>query len=423
MDNARNSASQPTGEAVPRQRRVKIVDRPVRLTIGFMLRWRPQKITRIFRDELVPELGFQIEPDCSSTWILLAPGPYLYQLLADGSAVSPMRARTLARRLLGIDDNGLLGIDDNGRSNPRLLFKDFAEEYRQRHVPTLKPSSQKSHKVQVRKLIKAFGRRRIASISRVDVIRWFSKYSTRYPGGANRALEELRAMFNRAKDWSRLPADHANPCVRSRKNKKRKVGKIISDEGLEQLGAATDAAIQRRAVDAANYVGLLAYTGCGPGEIRTLEWSHISDARIHLPDSKVGARKVPLGDPAAEILRRRKKSARSRYGIPAPFNAGKPLSEFAGARYWKRLKADTQLSADTRLYDLRHTFASSSVISGESMTMTGALLGHRKPSTTAIYTHLLDKDLLAASERISGIVAAWLGCDTEAFYEAKPLPG
>lgn len=405
------STNLPTTEhgPAPSLRYGRILGTAVRLTAAYAQQRRPEKFSFTIRDALMPELGLRIDPGGARFWILLAPGMHQYHQLADAAVVLPERARTLARQVLG--------LNDNCPPNPRLLFKTFADEYHTRRVPLLKPSSQKSHEVQARKLIKAFGRRRIASISRVDVARWFGKYSTRYPGGANRALEELRAMFNRAKDWGRLPADYANPCVRIRKNKKRKIGKIISDEGLEQLGAAMDAAIKRRAVDEADYVGLLAYTGCRPGEIRTLEWSHVSDERMHLPDSKVGARKVALGDPAAEILRRRKQSARSRYVIPAPFNADKPLPEFTGAKYWKRLKADTQLSADTRLYDLRHTFASSSVISGESMTMTGALLGHRKPSTTAIYTHLLDKDLLAASERISGIIAAWLGCDTAAFYD------
>jgi len=43
---------------------------------------------------------------------------------------------------------------------------------------------------------------------------------------------------------------------------------------------------------------------------------------------------------------------------------------------------------DVRIHDLRHSFASRALALGESLTMIGKLLGHRKVQTTARYAHL-----------------------------------
>ena len=43
---------------------------------------------------------------------------------------------------------------------------------------------------------------------------------------------------------------------------------------------------------------------------------------------------------------------------------------------------------DVRIHDLRHTFASTAVASGQGLPMIGKLLGHTQVQTTARYAHL-----------------------------------
>lgn len=52
---------------------------------------------------------------------------------------------------------------------------------------------------------------------------------------------------------------------------------------------------------------------------------------------------------------------------------------------------------DTRMHDLRHTFASHAVRGAETTPMIGRLLGHSSLATTARYTHLNDQCLLQAA--------------------------
>jgi site-specific recombinase XerD len=58
-----------------------------------------------------------------------------------------------------------------------------------------------------------------------------------------------------------------------------------------------------------------------------------------------------------------------------------------------------------RVHDLRHTYASVLVSSGQSLPIIGALLGHTQPATTARYAHLFDDPLRQATERVGAVVS------------------
>ena len=45
-------------------------------------------------------------------------------------------------------------------------------------------------------------------------------------------------------------------------------------------------------------------------------------------------------------------------------------------------------------------------MSGENLPLVGKLLGHRRHETTAEYAHLSDRHLIAAAEKVGGIIAA-----------------
>src|SRR5262249_18962119 len=67
----------------------------------------------------------------------------------------------------------------------------------------------------------------------------------------------------------------------------------------------------------------------------------------------------------------------------------------------KRKKFLTIWKPSVRIHDLRHTFASHLVSSGESLHIVGKLLGHTLPQTTARYAHLADRALRDAANKFS----------------------
>jgi integrase len=62
-----------------------------------------------------------------------------------------------------------------------------------------------------------------------------------------------------------------------------------------------------------------------------------------------------------------------------------------------------------RIHDLRHSFASSALGSGETLPIIGKLLGHTQVQTTARYAHLANNPLQNAADRISAKIARAMG--------------
>jgi integrase len=82
-------------------------------------------------------------------------------------------------------------------------------------------------------------------------------------------------------------------------------------------------------------------------------------------------------------------------GAPHRFDIKKP---------WAKLCRDANLK-NARVHDLRHTYASMLVSSGETLPIIGRLLGHTQPATTARYAHLMDDPLRKATERVGAMVS------------------
>lgn len=75
--------------------------------------------------------------------------------------------------------------------------------------------------------------------------------------------------------------------------------------------------------------------------------------------------------------------------------------------FWQRVRARAGLK-DVRIHDLRHTFASAAVASGQGLPMIGKLLGHTQVQTTARYAHLAADPVKAAAEQVASNIATFL---------------
>jgi integrase len=76
-------------------------------------------------------------------------------------------------------------------------------------------------------------------------------------------------------------------------------------------------------------------------------------------------------------------------------------------RVWQRVRVKAMLD-NVRLHDLRHTFASWSVMDGVPLYVTGQLLGHKNASTTERYSHVANDPIQAAADKVSAKLAAAL---------------
>ncbi|GHF22105.1 hypothetical protein GCM10017044_15260 [Kordiimonas sediminis] len=119
-----------------------------------------------------------------------------------------------------------------------------------------------------------------------------------------------------------------------------------------------------------------------------------------MPDSKTGAKKVFVGQPALDVLATIERLEGNPYVICGS-KEGQYLTDFQ--KPWRRIREKAGLDK-VRIHDLRHTYASVAVNSKESLQMTGKLLGHSNTTTTERYAHLADDPAHQAADRVSGLI-------------------
>ena len=147
-------------------------------------------------------------------------------------------------------------------------------------------------------------------------------------------------------------------------------------------------------------------SGSRAGEVLRAEWPHFDLERgvwtkpsHHTKQQKI--EHVPLNRAALGILIDMKDRSRSAYLFPGQHGPRVTLRrpwvqvlKAAGlAQAYKKQGRRRELIRYRpliRMHDLRHTFASHLVSSGESLHKVGKLLGHTSPRTTARHAHLDD---------------------------------
>ena len=222
---------------------------------------------------------------------------------------------------------------------------------------------------------------------------------------ANMAVGALSSMYKLACEWGLVPDGVPNPCRSIVKYPGRKRERFLTDEEFIRLGEVLDEVEERggASAPAVAAIGLLALTGCRRNEILTLRWEDVAldENELRLPDTKTGARAVPLPPPAVELLAGLPREPGNPWVIPGR-KPGTRLRNLDDA--WRAVRARAGLEG-VRIHDLRHSYASRALALGESLTMIGRLLGHRQIETTARYAHLARDSAQEAAERVAASIA------------------
>jgi integrase len=214
-------------------------------------------------------------------------------------------------------------------------------------------------------------------------------------------------MFKLAEMWGLRP-DGSNPRKHIKKYPEEKRERFLSPAELKRVGEVLHEMEQEGIELSASIaaVRLLMLTGCRLGEIMNLKWDYvdISGKALRLPDSKTGAKVVHLGQPAVEVLAKIERVDGNPWVIVGTL-PGSRLSDLQP--FWQRVRARAGLK-DVRIHDLRHTFASTAVASGQGLPMIGKLLGHTQVQTTARYAHLAADPIRDAADQVVSNIAGSL---------------
>jgi integrase len=321
-------------------------------------------------------------------------------------------------------------------------FAEFADAYFKNVATRLAPRSIEEDQRRLRlHLLPVFGKRKLASITRADIIRLHQRLAekketvckpknseTAYrrvgggPTNANRCLALLSAIFAYAE---RLEVIQANPVRNVAPLKEHARERYLTPDELARLAdALNDAQANGTASPwAVGAIKLLMFTGCRRDEILTLQWAFIdAEGRcLRLPESKTGAKVVYLNAPALEILTdlAKLREADNPYVI---------VGHIAGARLvnltkpWYRILKVAGLEG-LRLHDLRHVYAGMGAALGLGLPVVGKLLGHTQAQTTQRYANLVPDPVAAAAERIGEALLEAMDKGRARVVDLNAMPG
>jgi len=351
-----------------------------------------------------------------------------------GAPWTPEEARKEALRLLGEVVQGRDPGAVRAADRKAATIEELCDLYLAEGVATKKPSTIRNDRSRIERHIKPLlGHRKIREVSRGDVERFQRDVAagrtavdrktgyrgrsivTGGTGAARLSMILLSAIFSFAIQRA-LRTD--NPCAGVRRYKAGHSERFLSPAEQVRLGEAL--AVAERAGTNPNAIAVirvLALTGARVGEILSLKWQEVDFERtcLRLSDSKTGAKIIPLGAAAMQVIAAQDR----REGTDNVFPGAHGGSLGSIGKVWRQVRGAAGL-AEVRLHDLRHSFASNIVNSGGSLPVIGALLGHRSTQTTARYAHLADDPLRAVADRTAAQIAAAMRGSAEA-DEVVPL--
>lgn len=359
-------------------------------------------------DSLVPGLILLVLPTGQRTYYLRHRVDGRQRELRLGTPVelTPDQARGLAREALARVRAGGDPVEERRQRRDAPTIEALAARHLQAHA-SRKRSGRNDEILWRRHLLPAFGRMKVAALSRERVREWHAAHTK--PATANRALEVLGVAMGLAEEWGWRPVN-SNPARGVKAHPERQRRRYLTADELVRLRAALQRweeagplAIRWRF---AQLVRLLLLTGARLREVMCAEWSWIDWQRsvllVPAERGKTGAAEVQLSERAVTILRELLEAeAAMGGGCRAVIAGADRTGPLVGYRkLWLALCQEAGIEG-LRIHDLRHSFASYALSGGQTLGVVGQLLGHRSTQTTSRYAHLITETAQAAVARVS----------------------
>jgi integrase len=221
---------------------------------------------------------------------------------------------------------------------------------------------------------------------------------------ANRVVELLSAMFNRAKLPN--PADGIEPFPETKRIR------WLTGEEIKRFFAALDA----EHVDSRDLFMLSLWTGARRANVCGMRWADmdLASALWTVPGEKSKSGEplvIPITTAALEVLQLRRAALvdaatgglLSEWVFPGGSKAGH-VTQFAKDR-WEVIRKRAGLE-DVRIHDLRRSLGSWMVNTGASIAIIGAALGHKDAKPTEVYARLSVAPVRDAMETAQAAILA-----------------
>lgn len=293
-----------------------------------------------------------------------------------------------------------------------MTLDELFQQYLEQHAKLHNKAWQYNHDQYQRHLVK-WRNYKLSQITNTDIRRLHATLGCNNGHHtANRILELLHAMFNKAIEWG---WEKANPAHGIKKFREKSRERFIQADELPRFFQALMAEPNETARD---YILLSLLTGARKSNVLAMRWEEINfkQATWTIPETKNGdAHTVPLVDVALAILQLRyNKNNQCVWVFPG---SGKTGHLVEPKKAWKRILAAANIK-DLRLHDLRRSLGSWQANTGASLPIIGKTLAHKNIATTAIYARLNIDPVREAMDKATQAMLQAAQTDSESSFTA-----
>jgi len=275
------------------------------------------------------------------------------------------------------------------------------DEYMERHLK----KSRKTWKVLEDNFNRYFGHwknHRLSAITRVDVEKLHHSIGqSRGRYAANRALDLLRAMFNKGIRWQLHKGD--NPAVGISEFTEQPRDRVLQPEEVERFFRAIDEEVDP---DFKDFITLCLLTGQRKSNVLSMRWCDIDFKGHHwnIPGEEMKNNQsltLALSQSEIDLLKSRKKPNRKEFVFPGDGRTGHYVEP---KRAWARLLKRAGI-ADLHIHDLRRSLASFMANSGADVSLIKSALNHKDIKTTlSVYVRTARSAELSAREKAHNLM-------------------
>jgi integrase len=268
------------------------------------------------------------------------------------------------------------------------MFENYFERFSKKNKKTWKYDD-----TTVRKLLSPLFTRKAMSFTKHDMQRFHDKI-TEENGKiqANRLLAITSSIFNKNIDWG---WNGENPCKGIQKHREKARNRFIQGEEFGRLFIALK---EETNITIRDYILISLLTAARRSNVVSMRWQDISfeHEMWRIAETKNGdSQNVELTPIVIKILKRRlqAKDKDNIWVFPSKSKTGHLVEPKST---WKKILQRAGIE-NLRLHDLRRTMGSYQAITGASLLVIGASLGHKTGSeATAVYSHLTQKPIRQA---------------------------
>jgi integrase len=263
------------------------------------------------------------------------------------------------------------------------FFNQYMENYSKK-----KKRSWKYDEREVNKFLGEWFNRKLSSIAKHEVLAKHLNVTDNHGDyAANRLLERIRAIFNKAIEWG---WQGENPARGIKKNREKSRDRFLQPNELPKFLKALKSEKNKIVAD---YIRVSLQTGARKTNVLSMRWEEINFASKtwRIPETKNGdPLTIALTDSVIKVLEGRKRKNKKKLKVDSPWvfpgvDANSHIKDPKKA--WKRILTAAKIK-DLRIHDLRRTFGSYLAAAGATTTIIGKSLGHKSPLSTRVYERL-----------------------------------